>query len=77
MVVYGLRSRHRLPSLCSSTHRLPFYGAASIESICWALEAGPHWGKLHTQRAQSLADRYPRYEQAVALRRELDPDGVC
>jgi FAD/FMN-containing dehydrogenase len=36
----------------------------------------PHWGKLHTRRAQDLAALYPRWLDFAALRRELDPRGV-
>ena len=37
--------------------------------------ARPHWGKLHRLAAADLAPRYPRFADAVALRRRLDPEG--
>src|SRR3954470_6076363 len=41
-----------------------------------ALEAGgrPHWGKLHTQTAESLRERYPRWDAFARVRDRLDPD---
>lgn len=38
--------------------------------------ARPHWGKLHTLDAELLRTRYPRFDEFVALRDELDPGGV-
>ncbi len=35
----------------------------------------PHWGKLHDLGAAELAARYPRWNDFLALRRELDPQG--
>src|SRR4051794_1079918 len=41
-----------------------------------ALDAGgrPHWGKLHTQTAETLAPRYPHWDDFARLRDRLDPD---
>ncbi|MBF5045828.1 FAD-binding protein [Aggregicoccus sp. 17bor-14] len=36
----------------------------------------PHWGKLHTLEAHSLAPLYPRWEDFQRVRRELDPAGT-
>src|SRR3954469_824713 len=43
-----------------------------------ALQAGgrPHWGKLHTQTAESLAPRYPQWGAFQRVRDRLDPDRV-
>ena len=38
--------------------------------------ARPHWGKLHELDAELLRTRYPRFDQFVRLRNELDPDGL-
>ncbi len=35
----------------------------------------PHWGKLHDLGAAQLALLYPRFQDFVQLRRELDPQG--
>lgn len=34
----------------------------------------PHWGKMHTLGAETLRERYPRFDDFVALRNELDPE---
>jgi FAD-linked oxidoreductase len=36
----------------------------------------PHWGKLHTLDSSVLRERYPRFDEFVSLRDELDPAGV-
>jgi L-gulonolactone oxidase len=35
----------------------------------------PHWGKRHPLTAADLAQRYPRFADALALRASLDPEG--
>ncbi|MBA8736906.1 D-arabinono-1,4-lactone oxidase [Chromobacterium violaceum] len=39
-------------------------------------EGRPHWGKLHPYGAAELAALYPRWNDFLKLRRELDPKGV-
>jgi len=46
-----------------------------IESIMNTVEGRPHWGKLHFQRADTLAPRYPQWKRFAAVRRRLDPEG--
>ena len=45
-----------------------------VEAIVTDLGGRPHWGKLHTQTAASLAGRYPQWERFVAVRDRIDPD---
>ncbi|MGH3358062.1 MAG: D-arabinono-1,4-lactone oxidase [Nocardioidaceae bacterium] len=47
-----------------------------IEDILSAAEGRPHWGKLHTLDAEALRARYPRFDDFVAVREKLDPDGL-
>lgn len=35
-----------------------------------------HWGKLHFLTPERLHKNYPRADDFIALRRELDPEGV-
>ncbi len=58
-------------------HAMP-YGdlMAGFARICAEAGGRPHWGKLHPFGAAQLAARYPRFADAAALRRELDPAGV-
>ncbi|MGB4777080.1 D-arabinono-1,4-lactone oxidase [Microbacterium sp.] len=47
---------------------------AAVEEIMLAHDGRPHWGKLHTLSAPALRERYPRFDDFVALRDRLDPD---
>jgi L-gulonolactone oxidase len=49
---------------------------AALESIAGAVGGRPHWGKLHGLDAAALRERYPRFEEFVAVRDRLDPTGV-
>jgi FAD-linked oxidoreductase len=46
-----------------------------VEPIFRRYEGRPHWGKLHSLNASNLASLYPRWTDAAALRREIDPEG--
>jgi FAD-linked oxidoreductase len=46
-----------------------------VEPIFRRYEGRPHWGKLHTLRGQQLAALYPRWNDFLAVRQELDPEG--
>ncbi len=46
-----------------------------IEPIFRRHGGRPHWGKLHSLKGPDLAALYPRWNDFLALRRELDPEG--
>ncbi|MFL6204820.1 MAG: D-arabinono-1,4-lactone oxidase [Acidimicrobiales bacterium] len=46
-----------------------------VEQIMDSYGGRPHWGKMHFQDHEVLADRYPRWDEFQAVRRRLDPDG--
>lgn len=46
----------------------------AVEQIMHEHGGRPHWGKLHTLGADQLRERYPRFDDFVALRDRLDPD---
>jgi L-gulono-1,4-lactone dehydrogenase len=48
----------------------------SVESIMDSYGGRPHWGKRHFQTAATLAERYPRWEDFLAARARLDPEGT-
>lgn len=48
----------------------------AVEDVFLAHQGRPHWGKLHSQDAASLAPRYPRFADFLAVRDRLDPDRV-
>jgi len=45
----------------------------AVEKIMLSFGGRPHWGKMHTLDADILRDRYPRFDDFVALRDRLDP----
>lgn len=47
-----------------------------VEQIMKAHGGRPHWGKLHFQSAETLAPRYPRWDDFAEVRRRLDPEGT-
>lgn len=56
--------------------RVPYEGYfRGVESIMNDYEGRPHWGKLHFQTAGALRDRYPKWDDFLAVRRRLDPSG--
>jgi len=48
---------------------------AAIEPIFWKYEGRPHPGKIHTLEAKQLSALYPRWNDFLRIRRELDPHG--
>lgn len=46
----------------------------AVEQIMHEHGGRPHWGKLHTLNADQLRERYPRFDDFVALRDRLDPE---
>jgi FAD-linked oxidoreductase len=58
-------------------HRVPYQRYfAVVEPLLVAAGGRPHWGKLHTLDAQQLQERYPGFEGFLAVRRQLDPEGL-
>ena len=49
-----------------------YFGA--VEAIMREHGGRPHWGKLHTQSADTLRERYPRFDDFLAVRDRLDPE---
>jgi FAD/FMN-containing dehydrogenase len=52
----------------------PWFSA--LEAIAGEVGGRPHWGKLHGLEAAVLRERYPRFDEFLALRDRLDPTGV-
>lgn len=58
-------------------HREPFGETlAVVEPILRAHGGRPHWGKEHTLTASDVTALYERADDARAVRRRVDPDGV-
>ena len=47
----------------------------AFESIVGQVGGRPHWGKMHTLGAADLRERYPRFDDFLKVRAELDPEG--
>lgn len=47
-----------------------------VEQIYQRHGGRPHWGKMHTLDAATLAERYPRWADFQRVRASLDPQGV-
>tara|TARA_A100001391_G_scaffold184201_1_gene151879 strand:- start:24879 stop:26246 length:1368 start_codon:yes stop_codon:yes gene_type:complete len=45
------------------------------EPVLRRCQGRPHWGKLHGLGAAQLRELYPRFDDFLAIRRELDPQG--
>ncbi|WP_216212538.1 D-arabinono-1,4-lactone oxidase [Amycolatopsis aidingensis] len=49
---------------------------AAFASIVGAVGGRPHWGKMHDLDAATLRERYPRFDDFLRIRAEVDPQGV-
>ncbi len=48
----------------------------AVEEILRSYDGRPHWGKIHTQNAQALAESYSHFGDFLAVRDRLDPERV-
>lgn len=46
-----------------------------VEPIFQRYGGRPHWGKMHSLKAEQLRELYPHWEDFARVRRELDPSG--
>ncbi|MFK4789468.1 D-arabinono-1,4-lactone oxidase [Microbacterium sp. ZW T5_56] len=73
-----LSTAHDRASAYIAVHRYwredPSAYFTAVEEIMCAHGGRPHWGKMHTRTAEDLRDVYPRFDDFVALRDQLDPD---
>jgi len=52
----------------------PFF--RDVEALMNGFDGRPHWGKMHYQTATVLSERYPRWSDFQAARKQCDPQGV-
>ncbi|MFJ6532016.1 D-arabinono-1,4-lactone oxidase [Microbacterium sp. NPDC091662] len=73
-----LSTAHGRASAYIAVHRYwradPTEYFAAVEEIMHEYGGRPHWGKLHMLTAERLRERYPRFDDFVALRDRLDPE---
>jgi FAD/FMN-containing dehydrogenase len=48
----------------------------AVEAVMDQYQGRPHWGKRHFQTAETLAARYPAWDDFQAVRARLDPRGM-
>ncbi len=75
-----LSPSHERPTAYVAVHQYrgmewrPYFEA--VEAIMNEYEGRPHWGKRHFQTQETLAERYPRWDDFAAARDRLDPERV-
>ena len=47
----------------------------AVEPIFRKYGGRPHWGKVHSLGYAELSTLYPKFDEFIALRAELDPEG--
>ena len=52
----------------------PYFRA--VEKEMMALDGRPHWGKMHWRTRDDLRPAYPRFDEFLAVREQLDPGRV-
>jgi FAD/FMN-containing dehydrogenase len=56
---------------------LPFWEYfKEIEPVFLDFGGRPHWGKKHTLKAKDLKPHFPKWNQFLAIREKMDPEGV-
>ena len=48
----------------------------AFEQVCAPLGGRPHWGKMHFRTAADLRPAYPRFDDFLAVRDQVDPERV-
>jgi FAD-linked oxidoreductase len=75
---FWLSPFYRRPSCSIAIHHdagenpRAFFDAA--EAVFRRYGGRPHWGKMHSLTAAELSRLYPRWKDALDIRREIDPD---
>jgi L-gulono-1,4-lactone dehydrogenase len=49
---------------------------SAVERLFDEVGGRPHWGKLHNLGSEQLRTRYPRFDDFLAVRRAVDPEGL-
>ena len=68
---YGRDSAYIAVHVYKGMECQPFF--RDVEDILRAYDARPHWGKMHYREADELSKLYPRWNEFIALRNQLDP----
>ena len=68
---YGRDSAYIAVHVYKGMECQPFF--RDVEDILRAYDARPHWGKMHYREADELSKLYPRWNEFITLRNQLDP----
>jgi FAD/FMN-containing dehydrogenase len=74
-----LSTSHGRPTVTISAHQAanlpyqPFFD--DVEAVFRNHDGRPHWGKMHSLGAKQLSELYPRWNDFLKVREELDPEG--
>lgn len=49
---------------------------AAVEEVFRHYDGRPHWGKMHTLTAQDFKEMYPRFNDFLHLRKQMDPEDI-
>jgi len=73
-----MSTAHGRPSAYLAVHRYfrddPTEYFRAFDAIMRTYDGRPHWGKMHFRAADDLRPAYPRFDDFLAVRNELDPD---
>ena len=73
-----MSTAHGRPSAYIAVHRYyrddptEYFGA--FDALMRTYDGRPHWGKMHFRSADDLRPAYPRFDDFLRVRDELDPD---
>ena len=68
---HGRASAYIAVHVFQGMNHAPYFD--DVEAIMREHDARPHWGKMHTRKADELASLYPKWRDFMAARNELDP----
>lgn len=73
-----MSTAYRRPSAYIAVHRYfrddPTEYFRAFDAIMRTYDGRPHWGKMHFRSADDLRPAYPRFDDFLRVRDELDPD---
>ena len=73
-----MSTAHGRPSAYIAVHRYfrddPTEYFRAFDALMRTYEGRPHWGKMHFRTASDLRPAYPRFDDFLRVRDELDPD---
>jgi FAD-linked oxidoreductase len=73
-----MSTAHDRPSAYIAVHRYfrddPSEYFQAFDALMRTYDGRPHWGKMHYRTADDLRPAYPRFDDFLGVRNELDPD---